>query len=120
MMKRAHNFFAIIAVCLFALVVMVGCGRSVETQSSSLADETNAEEVTELSVEMETVSEPETMAEAETITEPETTMVQADEEEEKTITISLAGDCSLGKLSVHGYEGTFYEMYDLHTYTEFQ
>lgn len=33
--------------------------------------------------------------------------------QEKTITISFAGDCSLGKLSVHGYEGTFYEMYDL-------
>lgn len=27
-------------------------------------------------------------------------------------TVSLAGDCSLGKLSVHGYEGTFDEMYD--------
>lgn len=29
-----------------------------------------------------------------------------------TFTISLAGDCSLGKLSIHGYEGTFEEMYD--------
>jgi len=28
------------------------------------------------------------------------------------VTISLTGDCSLGKLSVHGYEGSFYEMYD--------
>lgn len=34
--------------------------------------------------------------------------------EPSTVTISLAGDCSLGKLSVHGYEGTFYEMYDLY------
>ena len=32
--------------------------------------------------------------------------------QEQTVTISLAGDCSLGKLSVHGYEGTFAEMYD--------
>lgn len=31
-----------------------------------------------------------------------------------SVTISLAGDCSLGKLSTHGYTGTFYEMYDLH------
>lgn len=30
----------------------------------------------------------------------------------ETVTISLAGDCSIGKLSVHGYEGTFEEMYD--------
>lgn len=30
-----------------------------------------------------------------------------------SVTISLAGDCSLGKLSIHGYAGTFYEMYDL-------
>lgn len=28
------------------------------------------------------------------------------------VTISLAGDCSLGKLSIHGYAGTFYEAYD--------
>ena len=32
--------------------------------------------------------------------------------QEQIVTISLAGDCSLGKLSVHGYEGTFAEMYD--------
>lgn len=31
-----------------------------------------------------------------------------------SVTISLAGDCSLGKLSIHSYAGTFYEMYDLH------
>ncbi len=34
------------------------------------------------------------------------------EKKQETVTISLAGDCSLGKLSVHGYEGTFEEMYD--------
>lgn len=34
--------------------------------------------------------------------------------EEVSVTISFAGDCSLGRLSVHGYEGTFYEMYDLY------
>lgn len=28
------------------------------------------------------------------------------------VVISLAGDCSLGKLSIHGYAGTFYEAYD--------
>lgn len=32
--------------------------------------------------------------------------------EEKEVLISLAGDCSLGKLTVHGYEKTFYEYYD--------
>ena len=31
---------------------------------------------------------------------------------EERVTISLAGDCSLGNLSIHGYEGTFREMYD--------
>lgn len=31
-----------------------------------------------------------------------------------SVTISLAGDCSLGKLSIHSYAGSFYEMYDLH------
>ncbi len=34
------------------------------------------------------------------------------EPEPETVTISLAGDCSIGTLSIHGYEGTFREMYD--------
>lgn len=34
------------------------------------------------------------------------------EKNSSDVTISLAGDCSLGRLSIHGYEGTFYEMYD--------
>lgn len=37
---------------------------------------------------------------------------QVKKKEPKTVTISLAGDCSIGKLSIHGYEGTFEEMYD--------
>ncbi|MCI8765571.1 MAG: hypothetical protein HFG58_13590 [Lachnospiraceae bacterium] len=36
------------------------------------------------------------------------------QEPEKSVVISLAGDCSLGNLSIHGYEGTFREMYDRH------
>ncbi len=35
-------------------------------------------------------------------------------EEGKKAVISLAGDCSLGNLSIHGYAGTFREMYDSH------
>lgn len=31
---------------------------------------------------------------------------------ETEITVSLAGDCSIGKLSVHDYEGSLYEYYD--------
>ncbi len=37
---------------------------------------------------------------------------QPDKAQAQGVTITLAGDCSLGKLSIHGYEGTFYEMYD--------
>ncbi len=40
--------------------------------------------------------------------EPET----EEEPELESVTISLAGDCSIGTLSIHGYEGTFREMYD--------
>lgn len=36
------------------------------------------------------------------------------QKEEKSVVISMAGDCSLGSLSVHGYEGSFREMYDRH------
>lgn len=43
------------------------------------------------------------------MTQPEQTVISAD-----SVTISLAGDCSLGKLSIHGYSGTFHEMYDLY------
>lgn len=32
--------------------------------------------------------------------------------EEKEVTISLAGDCSLGRLQIHGYDGTFWAYYD--------
>ncbi len=37
---------------------------------------------------------------------------EAPDKEEKSVVISLAGDCSLGNLSIHGYAGTFREMYD--------
>ena len=36
------------------------------------------------------------------------------ENQKQSVTISLAGDCSLGSLSVHGYGGSFREMYDHH------
>lgn len=33
-------------------------------------------------------------------------------EEANTFTISLVGDCSIGKLQIHGYDGTFDQYYD--------
>lgn len=47
-----------------------------------------------------------------TIWEAERLYVELSEPEISEITISLAGDCSLGKLSIHGYSGTFYQEYD--------
>lgn len=39
---------------------------------------------------------------------------EQEENQKQSVTISLAGDCSLGSLSVHGYGGSFREMYDRH------
>lgn len=38
--------------------------------------------------------------------------IEAKSDDIKTVTISLAGDCSLGKLSVHGYGGSFDQYFD--------
>lgn len=45
---------------------------------------------------------------------PHESLQKQEEPAEKSVTISLAGDCSLGSLSVHGYSGSFREMYDRH------
>ena len=46
------------------------------------------------------------------ISEPEESQAQTVIPEETEVVISLAGDCSFGKLSVHSYEGTFNEYFD--------
>ena len=112
---------------IVSMFLFGGCAKSVEaldivTEETTI-EETTTEEMTveELSKEVVPV-EAETFIEAEKETETDTESVAETEEggsetepalENRTVTISLAGDCSLGRLSIHGYEGTFYEMYDL-------
>lgn len=75
---------------LLFLIAVIGCGKNADAQiigEQTVTEQTEAEQI-------------------------EVEQTEDKLPEQKTVIISLAGDCSLGKLSVHGYEGTFYEMYD--------
>ncbi len=98
-------------------VLLVGKSDSDRKQETA-AEETTAEETTteEPSTDEATAKEPatdETAAEEPAAEEPATDETEEKAEStKKEVVISLAGDCSLGNLSIHGYEGTFREMYD--------
>lgn len=101
--------------------VMVSADEAaVSTEEANTAFEYTTEEVEEVTAAEESAIAPESTEstqdsgseEETTLSETETeTVVQV--EESREVVITFTGDCSLGKLSIHGYEGTFYEMYDL-------
>ena len=97
-MKKMTN--KIWAFGLVSVMLLSGCGAEPDIEPTPLAD--LAEEI--VPQEPEVVEEPEVEEEPEEVI-PEPVVVDT--------LISLAGDCSLGKLSVHGYEGTFYQQFDL-------
>ncbi len=105
-------FYKTIRTVIIGVLIFGLCGCSeVEEEKDVLAESEYIEREESLIAENETVNETTLITVSENIDkEAETPIV----EEDKEITISLAGDCSLGKLSIHGYEGTFYEMYDLY------
>lgn len=131
-MKTVYVKFIAVIISLFGFACLCGCSQAVEAQNTNAESDVAvnfteesavAVNATEESVQKNGVSgqkameteekETESVEEAATVTEEESAAAE-EAAEEKTVVISLAGDCSLGKLSIHGYEGTFYEMYDLH------
>lgn len=81
-----------ILVLILCLMILGGCSSQKDLQNTENAVDVVATEVIEEFVVEEAIEE----------------VVP----EEKEIIISLAGDCSLGKLEIHGYEGTLYEYFD--------
>ncbi len=88
--------YSVLALLLLA-VVCTGCGQATvgkDTQQligDAVATETIVEESTQQATEM-IESEPEPMV--------------------QTVTITATGDCALGALATHGYEGSFHQYYD--------
>lgn len=87
---------------LLAMVMLAACGKTGGEKDSISGPDTQVE--TEAGTETAMGTEVET--ESETEAEP---VIQ-------TVTITAAGDCSLGALQTHGYSGSFHEFYD--TYGE--
>ena len=102
MRKRGYRLLAV----AMAAMMLAGCGNAGNEQGK----ENNTEIVqgTELETESEIESEMETETESETQLPPEPVV--------QTVTITAAGDCSLGALQMHSYEGSFHDYYD--TYGE--
>lgn len=94
-----------VAAIILCFLVLGGCAtQSNQTSTETVENVLTTENSNEVEVEEETVEEttvPEEVVEVEEVVE-----------EEKEVIISLAGDCSFGKLAIHGYEGTFYEYFD--------
>lgn len=75
---------------LLMAIMLVGCGKAGgETEPNVEQDTTGTNEGSEIVTESE---------------EPEPVV--------KTVTITATGDCALGKLETHGYEGSFHSYYD--------
>ena len=79
-------------------------GQENRQSAEMFSEDTKAEETSAETIPEETVSQ-ESLQEEPASQEPEDEIV--------TLTISAAGDVSLGKLQIHDYVGTFPEMYDL-------
>lgn len=105
---------------LFLIVLIAscccGCGNgevSVNVDSSNLnSSDVDSSDAEFFSYESETQQiEPVSVVVSESVTTQET--IKISEPEVISLMISAAGDVSLGNLQIHGYEGTFREMYDL-------
>ena len=102
MKKRGYKFLAL----TLAAMMLAGCGNAGSGQGTE--KETEIVQGTELETESEIESETEVETESETELPPEPVV--------QTVTITAAGDCSLGALQMHSYEGSFHDYYD--TYGE--
>ena len=99
MRKRGYRFLAL----TLAAMMLAGCGNAGSEQGT----ETESESVqgTELETESEIESETEVETETETELPPEPVV--------QTVTITAVGDCSLGALQMHSYEGSFHDYYEI-------
>ena len=104
-MLKYKGFFGMSLIFLIA-ICCCGCGNGkagVDVSSTDVEFPSYEPETPQIEPVSVVVSESENTQEPAPAPEPEVI----------SLTISAAGDVSLGNLQIHGYEGTFREMYDL-------
>lgn len=124
-MQKYKGFFRVFLIVLTA-ISCCGCGNGeVSVNASSTVvdspniDSSNVDSPKEDSPDLDVFFNEQDALQIESVSAvvSESTVVQepvpAPEPEVISLTISAAGDVSLGNLQIHGYEGTFREMYDL-------
>jgi poly-gamma-glutamate synthesis protein (capsule biosynthesis protein) len=107
-MKRHTKAAA--AVLAVGLLLFAGAFASAKWMNTQTPVETAAEATEEIAADTETESAAETEMETEEA-EPEPVVT--------TATITASGDCTLGAVHLHGYEGSFHEYYDNYGETYF-
>lgn len=105
-MKKFKSIYWLSAMALL-LAGCCGSGKVINVNSSDVESHAPYSEQSDSFVVpvSKTVSVPEPESSSEPVPTPEPEVV--------SLTVSAAGDVSLGILQIHGYEGTFREMYDL-------
>ncbi len=115
---RTKQLYKLLGLTL-CMALLTGCGNlagnvPVDNPETKQAKESEAFNQIEEAAKEELGSDEATKEAESTDTEPEVV-----EDEVITFTISATGDVSLGNLQIHGYEGTFNEMWDLKGATYF-
>ena len=108
-MKKIKNKVSV-GIWLLAMTLLVGCTKSGEVAN---ATDTNAEMVPmteEVAGQMQS-QEVAVESQLQEMTEEEV-VEETKPQEPVEVVISLAGDCSFGKLSIHSYENTFNDYFD--------
>ncbi|MDE6641918.1 MAG: CapA family protein [Acetatifactor sp.] len=110
-MKKRKGFYRLTVIALIA-AGCCGCGCG-DSNVNSLHVESFSSESESLQSEPVSPAVSEPSLTPEPTPEPTPTPIPTPEPEVISITVSAAGDVSLGVLQIHEYAGTFREMYDL-------
>lgn len=101
-------------VLLLVMAFLAGCGGQIpQDVSGEVTGSTAAGSDASDTVLQESQAPEDDSTESETEDATESSEPEVVEDEVITFTISATGDVSLGNLQIHGYEGTFNEMWDL-------
>lgn len=107
-MKKRKRFYWQAVIVLIA-AGCCSCGRKTDVDSSNVESLLSEPET----LEQDAFSTPEPEPSLTPEPTPEPTPTPTPEPEVISLTVSAAGDVSLGILQIHGYAGTFREMYDI-------
>ncbi|MCD8300744.1 MAG: CapA family protein [Clostridiales bacterium] len=114
-MKNRYNMIRIcvITACLASLLAAISCGSSGEIKGPGQADVDISENTVGVSgIITDADSDSDTEGDTEIDGEDTAKLTGESEPEIKTLTISAAGDCTLGVTEAQSYEGSFNDYYD--------